>query len=66
MERKLSITICGDICPTKDTQEYFNSGEVDKLFNNTIEVLNKSDILIANLEFPLITGGKMLLKQVRF
>lgn len=53
----MNIVVCGDICPTEDTVEYFKKGAYQNIFNNTIPVLKAADVLVGNLEFPLITNG---------
>lgn len=54
MEKETQILICGDICPTDDTKHLFENSNVEGLFNDVLPVLNKADLLLANLEFPLI------------
>lgn len=48
-----TITICGDICPTKDTQYLFEQNNTKELFTNVLSTLKKADVLIGNLEFAL-------------
>ncbi|MEO9021799.1 MAG: CapA family protein [Ginsengibacter sp.] len=57
------ITICGDICPTQDTEPYFKSGDHKKLFGNCIPFFNSSGLLMGNLEFPIIDNGKGIVKS---
>jgi len=53
MNKTCTITICGDICPTKDTQYLFEKNNINELFTNVLPTLKKADILIGNLEFAL-------------
>lgn len=52
-KNKLDIILCGDICPTVDTEHLFRTGNSDKLFNQTLPLLKKADLVIGNLECPL-------------
>ena len=54
MEKDTQIIICGDICPTPDTKNLFENSNVKGLFNGVFPVFDKADLLMANLEFPLI------------
>lgn len=51
--QSLEIIICGDLCPTLDTKEYFESKDKDTLFNDVISVFEKADFVLGNLEFVL-------------
>lgn len=51
--QSLEIIVCGDLCPTPDTKEYFESQDKDTLFNDVISVFKKSDFVLGNLEFVL-------------
>jgi len=53
MKTKTNILICGDICPTKDTKHYFENNDVNGLFNDTLPLLKRADVLIGNMEFVL-------------
>jgi len=53
MNKMCTITICGDICPTKDTQYFFEQHNIKALFTNVLPTLKKADVLIGNLEFAL-------------
>lgn len=53
MKNKVEITICGDICPTDDTEHFFEKNDTNGLLGEVKTVLTDTDILIANLEFPL-------------
>lgn len=61
-KENINILICGDICPTKDTSQYFDKGNYENIFNDVLPLMASSDILIGNLEFPLINNGKGISK----
>ncbi|RGV64973.1 CapA family protein [Bacteroides thetaiotaomicron] len=44
------ILIFGDICPTDDTKEVFESGSGESLFGNVLPLIKEADYCIANLE----------------
>lgn len=60
--KSFTVTICGDICPTKDTVPFFKSGDYQKLFGNCVPLFHNSELLMANLEFPIIDEGKGIAK----
>ncbi|WP_457617694.1 CapA family protein [Lutibacter sp.] len=53
MKKRTQIVICGDICPTKDTEHFFKTANANGLFNNALPILQKADVLVGNLEFAL-------------
>ncbi|MDB3999943.1 CapA family protein [Schleiferiaceae bacterium] len=53
MSDETEIIICGDLCPTKDTQVYFDNNDVDALFNDILPVFKGADYVLGNLEFVL-------------
>lgn len=53
MKKHTQIVICGDICPTKDTEHFFKTANAKGLFNNTLSKLQQADVLVGNLEFAL-------------
>ena len=57
MRDNVRIAICGDICPTSDTVKYFNESDVNSLFNNCLDVFESSDLVMGNMEFPLLDNG---------
>jgi len=57
MKESAQIIVCGDLCPTDDTRGKFASENEKGLFNNVLPTFLSSDLLIGNLEFPLITNG---------
>ena len=50
----MRILIGGDINPVKRDLDYFIQGKSNTIFGNTSEIINSSDLIIANLETPLI------------
>ncbi len=62
MKNPCEIIICGDICPTKDTEHLFALEDEKGLFNNILPLFLASDVLIGNLEFPIINNGKGIKK----
>lgn len=51
--KKLTVIVCGDICPTQDILSHFNEGTPEKLLPDIIPLLDTADILVGNLEFSL-------------
>ena len=62
MKKKAEIIICGDLCPTLDTIEYFESEDSQGLFNDLIPVFNKAAFVLGNLEFVLTDTPKPIKK----
>ena len=62
MKKKAEIIICGDLCPTLDTIEYFESEDSQGLFNDLIPVFNKAAFVLGNLEFVLTDSPKPIKK----
>ena len=60
MESKLELIICGDICPTTDTEASFKEGLPALLFNNILPVFEKADYVMGNLEFVLTDTPKAI------
>jgi poly-gamma-glutamate synthesis protein (capsule biosynthesis protein) len=57
------IIIGGDISPTTRDIDFFVKGDANKLFSNVLPILKKADLLIANLETPLINAQTPILKS---
>jgi len=62
MNDQISIILAGDICPTKDTENFFKEGDASKLFNDVHSSFISSDFAIANLEFPLTNSKEGIFK----
>jgi poly-gamma-glutamate synthesis protein (capsule biosynthesis protein) len=54
--RQTRLIIGGDICPMHRNAEYFCKGDASTLFNDLLGELEQADLVIANLECPLILG----------
>jgi len=50
----IKILIGGDICPTKNNQHLFREKKVKEIFNDLLEDFHNSNLVIANLETPII------------
>lgn len=48
------VTIAADICPIEGNVPYFESGDTENLFHDLLPVFAGSDMVIANLECPII------------
>ncbi len=62
MKQRTEIIICGDLCPTKDTKEYFENNDSSSLFNDIIPIFKKADFVFGNLEFVLTDSPKPIIK----
>jgi poly-gamma-glutamate synthesis protein (capsule biosynthesis protein) len=52
--KQASIIIGGDVCPTQRNAQYFCKGDARGLFHDLLEELAAADLVVANLECPLI------------
>ncbi|MCG9632641.1 CapA family protein [Vibrio sp. Isolate30] len=59
---KKKILLLGDICPTEDTVSYFNNGDSDNLLGELKSVIVSSDIVVGNLEYPIVSKSKAIEK----
>lgn len=59
---KIKLCIFGDICPTEDYRVLFDNQEVEKLFGNCLELVQKSDLSICNFECPATTNETPIMK----
>lgn len=62
MKQKCELLICGDICPTPDTEVFYENGDAKGLFTNIIDLTREADVTIGNLEFPLTDIGRGIKK----
>lgn len=62
MKNKVEIIICGDICPTEDTKHFFEKSDTDGLLKEVKPLLTNADVLVGNLEFPLIDDCQKAIK----
>ncbi|HJZ75883.1 MAG TPA: CapA family protein [Vicinamibacterales bacterium] len=49
-----TILIGGDLCPIGDNVPLFTSGDADSLFGGLLQDFRRADLVVANLECPLI------------
>jgi poly-gamma-glutamate synthesis protein (capsule biosynthesis protein) len=59
----IDIIIGGDVCPCGINFPYFQSGDVNKIFNDLYVEFEEADISIINLECPLIKKKTPILKN---
>lgn len=59
----MKITVFGDICPTKDTQDAFDRGDSQSIFGDTLAEIESSDIVIGNLECAVTDNPKPIKKS---
>lgn len=45
----MKTLLLGDICPTEITNPFFQSGDINTLFDDTVTLFNDRDFIIANL-----------------
>jgi poly-gamma-glutamate synthesis protein (capsule biosynthesis protein) len=50
----VTILIGADVCPIEGNRSYFERGDVHSLLNDLLPELERADLVIANLECPLI------------
>ncbi len=62
MKSKVEIVICGDICPTDDTKYFFEKNDTNSLLGEVRNIFTETDVLLANLEFPLIDKCQKAIK----
>jgi len=62
MKKPAIITICGDLCPSNDTEAYFKTGDHRQLFTDCLSLFEGSDVVMGNLEFPLTDEGRAIKK----
>ena len=63
MNTTAEIIICGDLCPTTDTEAHFRSGAYDTIFNDCIPAFEKADLVFGNIEFVLTDNPKPIKKS---
>jgi hypothetical protein len=57
-----SVLIGADICPIEGNRPFFEAGDAKSLFHDLLEEFGRADLVIANLECPLITERAPILK----
>ncbi|UJF29141.1 CapA family protein [Kaistella sp. 97-N-M2] len=63
LENQFSIVISGDLCPTKDTEHHFISGDHEQIFGDCLPFFENADFLVGNLEFVLTDDPKPIKKS---
>ncbi|WP_035759589.1 CapA family protein [Flavobacterium tegetincola] len=63
MNTTTEVIICGDLCPTVDTEAHFKAGDQNKIFNDCLPVFEKADLLFGNIEFVLTDNAKSIKKS---
>lgn len=62
MSEQIKIIIMGDICPTDDYRNLFDSKDIEGLFGDTLDLIRDADISVANLECPATNSDKKITK----
>jgi capsule synthesis protein PGA_cap len=60
--KETTIVIGGDVCPMHRNAEYFCKGNAQGLFNDLLEEFEMADLVVANLECPLIEKRSPIIK----
>ncbi len=58
----VTLLIGADLCPIEGNRRYFQSGQAEILFNDLLPEMQAADLVIANLECPLIEQPSPILK----
>ena len=58
----VTVLIGADVCPIGDNLQHFERGDAETLFNDLLPLLRGADIVVANLECPLIERASPILK----
>jgi len=56
------VTIAADICPIEGNRAYFLEGDADSLLHDLLPEFERSDLVIANLECPLVDSTSPIRK----
>jgi poly-gamma-glutamate synthesis protein (capsule biosynthesis protein) len=57
-----TVLIGADICPIEGNRPYFMAGDAPSLFHDLLPEFEQADLVIANLECPLIESASPILK----
>jgi poly-gamma-glutamate capsule biosynthesis protein CapA/YwtB (metallophosphatase superfamily) len=60
--KEVKIVIGGDVCPVHRNTEYFCKGDANSLFNDLLGLFEAADLVVANLECPLIEEKSPIMK----
>lgn len=58
-----SIILCGDLCPTDDTEAYFKAEDPHALFNDCLPLFKSAGLTVGNLEFVLTDDPQPIKKS---
>lgn len=61
-KRDLSIIIGGDFCPINKNLPFFQSGFIEEITSDFLDLFHSQDLFILNLECPLYDGNSPILK----
>lgn len=57
------LVVCGDLCPTEDTDKHFKEGDASNLFTDCLPLFKNAGYLLGNLEFVLTDNAKPIEKS---
>ncbi|GFO64859.1 CapA family protein [Geomonas paludis] len=58
----VEIVIGGDVCPINRNARMFHGGDASGLFSDLLTEFRRADLVVVNLECPLIEGGRAVAK----
>ena len=58
----MKLILCGDLCPTAPTRPYFDRGDLNALFGDTVTLIQSGDFAVVNLECALTDGDRAIRK----
>lgn len=61
-EKQIDVFVSGDFCPINRIEKLSMQGEHDKIFNDILKIVGKSDLSVTNLECPLTLETKAISK----
>lgn len=59
----IKIIIGGDVYPSGNVEKAFTNGDAQEMFHDLLDVIQKSDLSIVNLECPLVSQVKPIAKS---
>lgn len=62
MKTDFDIIICGDLCPTIDSEKLFEENNAEALFGDLYNKFGNADFVVGNLEAPLVDEAKPIKK----
>jgi poly-gamma-glutamate capsule biosynthesis protein CapA/YwtB (metallophosphatase superfamily) len=61
--KSVKVVVGGDVCPIGGNTPYFAAGDAEALFHDLLDDFDDADLVIANLECPLITEPSPIQKM---